>query len=107
MRTIELLVVASKTVTLVCGGLVTWMAYRASTRTGSAALRALAVGLFLVTTGALVAGALHQVVGVSFETGVAVQSAFTATGFAVLAYSLYAQSRPDVEHASAASSTEP
>lgn len=107
MRSIELLVVASETVTLVCGGLVTWMAYRAYVRTGSAALRALTVGLVLVTIGALLAGALHQIVGVSLETGVAVQSTFTATGFAVLAYSLYAQSRPAVERASPGRRAEP
>lgn len=97
MDSIELFVVASKTVTLVCGGLVTLMAYRAYQRTASPALRSLAVGLCLVTAGALIAGALHQVVGAPLATGVAVQSAFTATGFAFLAYSLYAQSRPTVE----------
>lgn len=92
MRALQLLIVASKTATLLCGGLVTTLAYRAYARTGSPALRALAFGLAFVTVGALVAGALHQFVGVSLQAGVAVQSAFTALGFVVLAYSLYARS---------------
>lgn len=86
----ELVIVASKTATLLCGGLVTTLAYRAYLRTRSPALRALAFGLGFVTVGALIAGGLHQLVGVPIETGIAVQSAFTALGFVVLAYSLYA-----------------
>ncbi|WP_135535766.1 DUF7521 family protein [Halostella pelagica] len=95
MRPQELLIVASKTATLLCGGLVTSLAYRASKRTGSPALRALAFGLGLVTVGALIAGALHRLVGMSLRTGVAVQSTFSALGYVVLAYSLYARSEPD------------
>ncbi|NHN49853.1 hypothetical protein G9464_19990 [Halostella sp. JP-L12] len=88
----ELVIVASKTATLLCGGLVTTLAYRAYLRTRSPALRALAFGLGFVTVGALIAGGLHQLVGVPIETGIAVQGAFTALGFVVLAYSLYANS---------------
>lgn len=95
MRAQELLIVASKTVTLLCGGLVTGLTYRAYARTGSPALRALTSGLGLVTFGALVAGALDRVVGLPLETGVAVQSTFTALGFVVVAYSLYARSETD------------
>ena len=87
----DLLIVVSKTTTLVCDGFVASLAYRAYLRTQSPALRALAYGLAFVTLGAFVAGALHQVAGVTIETGVAVQSAFTAVGFLVLAYSLYAR----------------
>ena len=91
----ELVIVASKTATLLCGGFVTTLAYRASLRTHSPALRALAFGLGFVTVGALIAGGLHQVVGVPIGTGIAVQSAFTAFGFVVLAYSLYAGTAAD------------
>ncbi|WP_135822827.1 DUF7521 family protein [Halostella litorea] len=92
----DLLIVASKTTTLLCGGFVASLAYRAYLRTHSPALRALAYGLAFVTLGTVIAGALHQLVGVTIETGVAVQSAFTAVGFLVLAYSLYART-PDRE----------
>lgn len=93
----EPVVTGANTVTLVCGGLVTLFAARAYRRTGSQSLAALSVGLGLVTVGALVAGALHQLFGVSFRTGVGVQSTFTAVGFAVLAYSLYARPAPAAE----------
>lgn len=94
LPTVETFVIATNTVTLVCGGLVTYLAARAYRRTGSPALGALALGLGFVTIGALVAGLLHQLVGLDFETGVSVQSAFTAVGFAILAYSLYANWGP-------------
>ncbi|MFW6017950.1 MAG: DUF7521 family protein [Halapricum sp.] len=94
--TLEAFVVAMNSVTLVCGGLVTLYAVRAYRRTHARALGSLAVGLAFVTTGALLAGGLHQLTGLDFATGVGVQSAFTAVGFAVLAYSLYARwERPE------------
>lgn len=88
-------VVASKVVTILAGGFVTLLAYRAYARTGSPALRALAVGLGLVTVGGFVAGAVHQLSGLDIVAGIAIQSTFTAVGFAVLAYSLYATGRPE------------
>lgn len=83
------LLVAAKTATLVFGGIITVLAVRAYRRTGSPALRALALGIGLLTAGALVGGALHQLLGLSLEIGVLVQSCFTAVGFGVLTYSLY------------------
>lgn len=91
---IETFVVATNSVTLVCGGLVTLLATRAYRRTGSRALGTLAVGLGFITVGALIAGVLHQLFGVDFATGVSIQSAFTAVGFTVMAYSLYAAQSP-------------
>jgi|AntRauTorcE11898_2_1112593.scaffolds.fasta_scaffold60140_2 phage tail protein X len=91
---LETYVIATNTVTLLCGGTVTLLAWRAYRRTASPALRALAAGLGLVTIGALLAGGLHQFLGVRFETSVGVQSTFTALGFVTLAYSLYARWDP-------------
>jgi len=88
---LETYVIVTNTVTLVCGGTVTLLARRAYLRTRSPSLGALTVGLGLVTAGALLAGGLHQFFGVGFETSVGVQSTFTAVGFVVLAYSLYAR----------------
>ena len=93
-QSLQTVIVLTNTVTLACGGLVTLLAGRAYRRTGSPALRALAAGLGLVTVGSLTAGVLHQFLGTPFETSVAVQSVFTAVGFAVLAYSLYARWAP-------------
>jgi hypothetical protein len=91
------LLVATKTATLVFGGLLTYLSFRASRRTGSPALRALAVGIGLVTAGAILGGGLHQLLGVKLEWSVVVQSVFTAAGFGLLTYSLYTDfERPDV-----------
>lgn len=90
MIDLVLLVVTTKAVTLTFGTILTWLSYRAFTRTGAPALRALAVGMGLVTIGALLGGAVHQGLGFPVLVGVAVQSGFSAAGFAVLTYSLYA-----------------
>lgn len=82
-------VAALNTITLVCGGLVTYLSLRAYRRTRSPSLRALSIGLGFVTVGTLVAGVLHQLFLVALSTGIVVQSGFTAFGFAVLAYSLF------------------
>jgi uncharacterized membrane protein YeaQ/YmgE (transglycosylase-associated protein family) len=91
---IETFVVVTNSVTLICGGLVTLLAARAYRRTGATALGALAAGLGFITVGALVAGVLHQLFDVGFAAGVSVQSLFTAAGFAIMAYSLYANWQP-------------
>ncbi|QCC52682.1 DUF7521 family protein [Halapricum salinum] len=88
---LETYVIVTNTVTLLCGGTVTLLARRAYHRTQSPALGALTAGLGLVTAGALLAGGLHQFLGIGFATSVGVQSTFTAVGFAILAYSLYAR----------------
>lgn len=86
---VSALFVAAQTATLIFGGAVTVLAFRAFRRTGSPALRALAVGIGLLTIGALLGGTLHQLAGLGLRTSVLVQSVATAVGFAVLTYSLY------------------
>ena len=90
MVTLTALVVVANTITLVFGAAIVSFAYRAHRRTGSRALRALTIGLGLVTIGALFGGLFHQLAGGSLLQGVAVQSGFSAAGFVVLAYSLVA-----------------
>lgn len=90
MNHVSAIIVAANTVTLLFGTFVTLLAYRAYRRTDSPALRALAVGLGLVTVGTIAGGVLHQVTPTSLVTSIAVHSCFTAAGFVVLAYSLYA-----------------
>jgi ABC-type glycerol-3-phosphate transport system permease component len=86
---VSVLFVAAQTATLLFGGAITALAFRAFRRTGSAALRALTVGIGMLTVGALLGGTLHQFVGLGLRTSVTVQSVATAVGFAVLTYSLY------------------
>ncbi len=90
MIDLTLVVVTTKAVTLTFGGILTWLSYRAFTRTGAPALRALATGIGLVAIGALLGGVVDQVSGLSVLVGVAVQGCFSAVGFGVLTYSLYA-----------------
>jgi len=84
------LLVAAKTVMLSCGIALTTVTYRAYTRSGAPAMRALSSGIGLVTAGGVLAGSLHQLVGVPVATSSAVESVFMAVGFAVMTYSLYA-----------------
>lgn len=82
-------VVALKTITLVLGGAVTYFALKAWKRTGSPALRSLAIGFGCVTLGSLLAGIADQVLAVDRTLAVLTESALTAVGFAVIVYSLY------------------
>ena len=84
------LVVGFKTATLLLGGAITFYAARAYGRTGSPALRALAVGFAAVTVGALLAGAIDQVLAVDRDLALMVESALTAIGFGAILYSLFA-----------------
>lgn len=92
MNEYELLtfVVLAKTTTLVLGGLVATLAYRASRRQSSTTLRAFALGFGLVTVGVGVVGVLTLVTD-GLHPGVLVESVVTTIGFGVLWYSLYAE----------------
>lgn len=83
------LAVAFKTVTLVLGGLITWMAFKAYRRTGSRPLRSLGIGFLFVTVGALFAGFADVVVGMATPQAMIIESSVMAVGFAVITYSLY------------------
>lgn len=85
------IIVGLKTLTLILGGSITYLAFKASRRTGSAALRSLTVGFGLVTLGALLAGAVDQIAGLQTEVALIVESALAAAGFAVIVYSLYVE----------------
>jgi len=87
--TTETLIVVTKTLTLLLGGLITYFAYKAYRRTGAPSLRMLSIGFGVVTVGSLVAGVLDQAVGLDFRVGLLVESALIAVGFAVIVYSLY------------------
>jgi hypothetical protein len=90
MPHVETAIVVAKTVTLVLGGLVTYLAFKAHRRTGAPALRALAVGFGVITAGAIVAGVVDLLTDLGLLYGVLVQSTLTMVGFAVIVYSLYA-----------------
>lgn len=89
MNHLTSLVVVLKTLTLVLGGTITYLAFKAFRRTGSKSLRSLSVGFGLVTLGALLAGVADQIVGFQTDIALVVESVLTAAGFAVIVYSLY------------------
>lgn len=91
MTLVPTALVALKTITLVLGGLITSVAYRAYRRTRAKPIGALALGFGLVTLGALLAGLAHQAVGLDIELVLLVESTLIATGFGIILYSLYAE----------------
>jgi hypothetical protein len=91
MSHLDLVLVAVKTGTLTLGGLITFLSLKAYQRTGERALRALGVGVGLVTLGALLAGVGHQFTGLSLAHSIIIESGLTFVGFAVIVYSLYAE----------------
>jgi len=86
-------IVAVKTITLVLGGAITYLAARAARRTGSRGLWLLSAGFGVVTLGSLLAGVVDQLVAVGGHTAPLVDGTLTAVGFAVITYSLYVQRR--------------
>jgi hypothetical protein len=83
------LVIVFKTLTLVLGGLITLLAYRSYTRTGSRALGALAAGFGIITFGAFLGGVVDQLLDAGFQLGLLIESGLVAVGFSVVVYSLY------------------
>lgn len=94
---LQLAIVAANTATLVAGGFVTLLAFRAHRRTGSRSLRALTVGLGCITAGTLLGGLLHQSGVAPLLVGVTVQSVCIALGFLLLGWSLVRNREADVE----------
>lgn len=85
---VQLAVAIVKTLILVVGGAVTYLAYSAYRRTGDGSLRLLAVGFALVGVGVLLGGFTFEILGVSLGVGILVESLFVLAGLSVIAYSL-------------------
>lgn len=82
-------IIVLKTVILVLGSGVTYIAYKAYRRTGAVSLRILAIGFGIITFGALLAGIANQILGVSLEEGILINSLLVALGLGIIMYSLY------------------
>lgn len=85
---VTLLIIAN-TATLLLGGGITIMAFRAFRRTKAPALRALSIGIGLITAGTAVGGALHQLFEMDLIAAILIQNLCITLGFAALAYSLW------------------
>lgn len=88
---VQLAITAVKTLILVVGGLVTYLAYSAYRRTGDPSLRLLSFGFALVGVGVLLAGFTFELLGVSLGIGILLESLFVLAGLSVIAYSLRVQ----------------
>jgi hypothetical protein len=88
---ITLIIVLLKSLTLILGGSITFFSYRAYRRTGSSALWALTLGFGIITVGALIAGIIDQILPVTRNIALVVESFCTTAGFAVILYSLYVE----------------
>lgn len=82
-------IVIVKTLILFFGSSITYIAYKAYRQTGAPSLRILGFGFGVITLGALLAGIANQVLSVSLEAGVLINSILVAVGFAIIMYSLY------------------
>lgn len=89
MSRVDTAIVVVKTLILLLGSGITYIAFRAYRRTDAPSLRALGIGFGTVTLGSLLAGIADQVLSVSLEVGVLINSVLVAVGFAVIMYSLY------------------
>lgn len=90
MQSSVVLVSAAEMIVVGCAGILTYLSYRAYRRTGSPSLRTLMVGLALVGWGGLLGGALYQFSSFGFTVSMGVESVFTALGFVLVIYALYA-----------------
>jgi hypothetical protein len=80
-----------KSVILLLGGGITYIAIRAYRKTGEDSLRIMGAGFGVITLGAVLTGFANQLLAVSLAVGVLVNSIFVAVGLAVILYSLYVQ----------------
>jgi hypothetical protein len=87
--TVTTLIIGFKTASLVLGGLITALSFRAYRRTVARSLFLLSVGFGIITFGTVFAGFVHQFQLTTFETSLLIESALLALGFLVVVLSLY------------------
>ena len=86
---IAIVLAVVKTLILVVGSLITYLALKAYRRTRQRALGMLALGFGLVTLGLVLAGLLYELLGVPLMAGIFFESLLMLVGFLIIAYSLY------------------
>lgn len=89
LATITTVIIGFKVLSLLFGGLITYLAFKAYRKTRSRSLGALSLGFGIITAGTFLAGILDQVFDAGFQTSQLIESALIAVGFLVIVYSLY------------------
>jgi hypothetical protein len=85
---VQLAIAVVKTLILVVGGVVTYLAFSAYRRTFDRSLGFLAVGFGLIVIGVLLAGITFELLEVALGVGVLVESLFVLAGLSIIAHSL-------------------
>ncbi len=91
MSEITGLIVVLKTLSVALGGLITYFAYRAYRRTDARPLRCLSIGFAVITLGAMLGGFIDQLLVMTREWALVMESSLAVVGFAVILYSLYVE----------------
>lgn len=85
---LQLVLAVVKTLILLVGGIVTYLALGAYRRTRDRALGYLAAGFGLMVVGVLLGGFTFELLDVAFGVGVLIESLFVLSGLTIIAYSL-------------------
>lgn len=85
---IQLAITVVKTLILVTGGIVTYLAFSAYRRTYDRSLGFLSVGFALIVIGVLLAGITFEILNVALGVGVLVESLFVLLGLVIITLSL-------------------
>lgn len=85
---VQLAIAVVKTLILIIGGVVTYLAFSAYRRTYDRSLGYLAVGFGLIVIGVLLAGVTFELLDVSLGVGILIESLFVLAGLSIVALSL-------------------
>lgn len=88
---VQIAIAIVKTLILIIGGLVAYLAFSAYQRTYDRALGFLGVGFTLIVVGVLLGGFTFELLGVPLGVGVLIESLFILLGLSVIAISLRIQ----------------
>ncbi|MCQ4333230.1 hypothetical protein KM295_06995 [Natronomonas sp. F2-12] len=88
VQEVQLAIAVVKTLILVIGGIVTYLALSAYRRTYDRALGFLAVGFAFIVIGVLLAGVTFELLNVPLGVGILVESLFVLLGLSIIALSL-------------------
>ncbi len=85
---IQLAIAAVKTLILIVGGVVTYLAFSAYRRTYDRSLGFLSIGFGFIVVGVLLAGFTFELLSVPLGVGILIESLFVLAGLSIIAYSL-------------------
>lgn len=85
---VQVAIAVVKTLILIIGGIVTYLAFSAYRRTYDRSLGFLAVGFGFIVVGVLLAGVTFEALGVTLGVGILIESLFVLLGLSIIALSL-------------------